>query len=130
MLFCLRISRIMVVVSVCGVCVFYRILIFVLVYLLGLCLYSASSECYVCIRGVCSVFSQRKIERRSLRTPRHFGYADVMKLNKQLVLKCSCLHTFVFAHNFGLRMSDIRLLRRLLRLRMGRNGGVVKNKIE
>ena len=103
------------VVSICGVCDFYRILVFVLVYLLRLCLYSASSECYVCIRGVCSVFRQRKIERRSLRTPRHFGSTDVMKLHKQLVLKCSCLHTFVFALNFGLRMSDFKVLWRLLR---------------
>ena len=98
------------VVSVCGVCVLCRILVFVRVYLLRLCLYSASSERYVCIRGVCSVFRQKKIERRSLRTPRHFGYADVMKLHKQLDSKCNCLHTFLFALNFGLRVSDIKVL--------------------
>jgi hypothetical protein len=28
--------------------------------------------------------------------------------------KCSCIHTFVFARNFGLRVSDIKVLRRLL----------------
>jgi hypothetical protein len=105
----------MCVVSVCGVYVFYWILVFVRVYLLRLCLYSASSECYVCIPGVCSVFRQREIERRPLRTQRHFGYADVMKLHKQLVLKCTCLHTFLFALKFDLRVSDIKVLWRLLR---------------
>jgi hypothetical protein len=75
-----------------------------------------SEECVLCsdkgkLTEECSVFCQRKIERRSLRVSRHFGYAHVMKLHKQLVLKCSCLHTFVFAHDFGLRLSDIRVLR-------------------